>query len=114
MQKFVYNLGCVGIAMICGMPVTAFASDGHSQPKNLALQTTNQDHTVTGVVLDESGQPVIGATIVSKTNPKIMSTTDVNGQFSINVKNSDDVPHPPSLHHEEAPCRVSGLPRYRH
>lgn len=91
MQKFVYNLGCVGIAMICGMPVTAFASDGHSQPKNLALQTTNQDHTVTGVVLDESGQPVIGATIVSKTNPKIMSTTDVNGQFSINVKNSDDV-----------------------
>lgn len=91
MQKFVYNIGCVGIAMICGMPVTAFASDGHSQPKNLALQTTNQDHTVTGVVLDESGQPVIGATIVSKTNPKIMSTTDVNGQFSINVKNSDDV-----------------------
>lgn len=42
MQKIVYNLGCVGIAMICGMPVTAFASDGHSQPKNLALQTTNQ------------------------------------------------------------------------
>jgi hypothetical protein len=30
------------------------------------------------------------------------------------TKNFLHLSRPPSLHHEEAPCRVSGLPRYRH
>lgn len=42
-------------------------------------------------MLDESGQPIIGASIVVKGNPKNGTVTDVNGQISINVSNTDDV-----------------------
>lgn len=52
-----------------------------------SLEVTEQMQTitVTGVILDTTGEPVIGASVVEKgtTNGGI---TDVNGKFSLNVK----------------------------
>ncbi|MDE7443738.1 MAG: TonB-dependent receptor plug domain-containing protein, partial [Muribaculaceae bacterium] len=41
--------------------------------------------TVKGVVSDEAGEPIIGATVVEVGNAKNGTATDVNGAFAINV-----------------------------
>ena len=40
---------------------------------------------VTGTVIDENGDPVIGATVVLSSNSKKGTVTDLNGRFSIDV-----------------------------
>lgn len=44
--------------------------------------------TVKGVVSDEAGEPIIGATVVEAGNAKNGTATDINGAFSINVQPS--------------------------
>lgn len=46
-----------------------------------ALAQTRQ---VRGRVVDESGMPVVGATVVVKDMPTIGTSTDVKGEFSLN------------------------------
>lgn len=46
------------------------------------VQDTSQTKTVTGVVMDENGEPVIGATVLIK-ETSTGSVTDLNGQFTI-------------------------------
>jgi TonB-linked SusC/RagA family outer membrane protein len=41
--------------------------------------------TFTGYVKDENGEPVIGASVVQKGNPKNGTVTDIDGKFSLNV-----------------------------
>ncbi|MCM1093903.1 MAG: TonB-dependent receptor [Lachnospiraceae bacterium] len=55
------------------------------QPASPDAQENAENTTVTvsGTVTDESGQPLIGATINVKGNDKLNSTTDLNGNFSI-------------------------------
>jgi len=40
---------------------------------------------ITGTVIDENGEPVIGATVVEKANPQNGTITDIDGSFSLNV-----------------------------
>lgn len=42
-----------------------------------------QRAVVTGVVKDESGQPVIGATVIVRNQPGLGVTTDIDGKYSI-------------------------------
>lgn len=44
--------------------------------------------TVTGIVLEDNGDPVIGATVREK-GTKSVAVTDLEGHFSINVKNTN-------------------------
>ena len=44
-----------------------------------------QDKPVSGTVTDESGEPVVGASVVVKGNATIGTSTDINGKFSLNV-----------------------------
>ena len=60
---------------------TAAAADVAQAPAG-AGQARNQ---VTGVVTDEQGEPLIGANVVDKKNPKVGVATDVNGRFTLNV-----------------------------
>lgn len=48
-------------------------------------QQNNNERTVKGIVYDESGEPVIGATVIVKDYPGRGVVTNVDGQFSINV-----------------------------
>lgn len=41
--------------------------------------------TITGVVVDEQDEPVIGATIVAKGRPSEGATTNIDGRFTLNV-----------------------------
>lgn len=83
------------------LPLAAFASSSPSKGSGTdvatsrssavsgTLQQNQAGRKITGVVMDESGQPVIGATVTVKRNPKIVSVTDADGQFSINAGNND-------------------------
>lgn len=44
-----------------------------------------QNIKVTGIVTDESGQPIISAGVLDKTNPKNGVVTDMNGRYNITV-----------------------------
>ncbi len=43
------------------------------------------DNIVTGVVTDNNGSPLIGATVTLKSNPKIVTATDNSGKFSLDI-----------------------------
>ena len=46
---------------------------------------------VTGQVVDENGETVIGASVVLKSNPKVGAVTDADGKFMLTVSNTKDV-----------------------
>lgn len=47
-----------------------------------------QNKQVSGTVIDESGEPVIGASVIAKGHATIGTVTDVNGKFSLNIPTS--------------------------
>ena len=48
------------------------------------VQAWAQKQTVTGTVIEQNGEPVIGATIMEKGTSN-GTTTDIDGNFTINV-----------------------------
>lgn len=59
--------------------------------ENIAFAEQQAKHQkVTGLVLDENGEPVIGASVVLKSNPKKGTVTDTDGKFTIDVTNTKD------------------------
>lgn len=46
---------------------------------------------VTGTVSDEFGEPIIGATVIAKSNPSIATTTDIDGRFSLRLADVNEV-----------------------
>lgn len=47
--------------------------------------------TIKGIVVDENGEPVIGASVTEALGTTRGSVTDVNGNFSINVGNGSKI-----------------------
>jgi len=47
--------------------------------------TIAQTSKITGTVVDETGEPVIGATIVPKGNSQLGTVTNIDGKFSLNL-----------------------------
>lgn len=75
MRKHLY----LSLLLACGMPITAYA--------NPEPQATQQSiGTITGTVVDENGDPVIGASVFEKGNARNGASTDIDGNFSIKVK----------------------------
>ena len=62
---------CLGVMLLCAIPMAAFAQGGK--------------HSVKGTIVDQAGEPVIGAMVaeVGTTNGAI---TDIQGGFALNVK----------------------------
>lgn len=48
-----------------------------------------QQYSLKGEVLDELGDPLIGATVKTKSNPNNGVMTDINGRFALNVSKGD-------------------------
>lgn len=67
----------IGFGYLCASagPVTAAIT---SQP-------TQSDHRVTGTVLDENGEPVVGASILVKGLKGVGAVSDLDGKFSLMV-----------------------------
>lgn len=63
-----------------------------SYPMDASAQQLRKDDSsveLQGIVKDEKGEPVIGATIVAKNQPGLGSTTDMDGKFKIKVDEYD-------------------------
>lgn len=54
-------------------------------PSAIATVVSQEKKTVTGVIVDENGEPVIGANIIEKGTPDNGTITDIDGKFSLNV-----------------------------
>lgn len=46
----------------------------------------SKDETITSYVVDDKGQPIIGATVIVKETPSVGLVTDINGKFSITTR----------------------------
>lgn len=69
----------LSLLLAAGMPITAYA--------NPEPQATQQSiGTITGTVVDENGEPVIGASVFEKGNSRNGTATDIDGKFSVKVK----------------------------
>ena len=87
------------------MPLSTFAADnaigsnsanavGLLKPKAETVAFADQQakhQKVTGQVVDENGETVIGASVVLKSNPKVGAVTDADGKFTLTVSNTKDV-----------------------
>ena len=69
----------LSLLLAAGMPITAYA--------NPEPQATQQSiGAITGTVVDENGEPVIGASVFEKGNSRNGTATDIDGKFSVKVK----------------------------
>lgn len=62
----------------------AFAADVVSEKDNMSIHETLQSKTVTGVVVDAAGVPVIGANVIVK-GTTVGTITDFDGNYSLEV-----------------------------
>ena len=65
-------------------PVPIWAADTDSQ-ETAATAVVQQSVSVSGVVKDESGEPIIGASVVDKDNPSNGVITDIDGRFKLTL-----------------------------
>ena len=95
--------GVIGAAFL--LPLSTFAADNAIgsnsanavsllKPKTETFVLAEQQakhQKVTGQVVDENGETVIGASVVLKSNPKVGAVTDADGKFTLTVSNTKDV-----------------------
>jgi TonB-linked SusC/RagA family outer membrane protein len=62
-----------------------FACFFATHAEQLSLNKMQQAQTISGVVQDQNGEPVTGATVLEKGNSNNGTITDINGVFSIQV-----------------------------
>lgn len=63
--------------------------NSNSKPIELLKQEVKFDKTITGVVTDEAGIPLIGVDIVAKTYPTIGTISDIDGKYSLTVPDDE-------------------------
>ncbi len=77
-----------------GQPISYEVSNQKIVLKKGAIKTSTQDkvggRTVSGVVTDSSGEPIIGAVVKLK-GSTTGTTTDIDGRYMINVNKNNDV-----------------------
>ncbi|MDE5726231.1 MAG: SusC/RagA family TonB-linked outer membrane protein, partial [Duncaniella sp.] len=61
------------------------------QSDSLAVSPPPTTRTVSGMVVDDTGESVIGATITAKGKPKIAAVSDVEGRFNLSGLRDGDV-----------------------
>lgn len=82
-----WRCGLVGVAACSMLSFSSSAAMAGTTPVKTPEAFAQQQGTVAvkGVVKDSNGEPIIGAT-VKAANGKVGAITDINGNFSIDVK----------------------------
>lgn len=52
-------------------------------------QTADERILIKGIVLDQRGEPLVGATIIAQNQPGLGTTTDIDGNFSFRCRETD-------------------------
>jgi TonB-linked SusC/RagA family outer membrane protein len=87
-KKVRYPITCslrYPMAMMLGLSI-------FTTPQSIALPVAHTtahvmylDRTVTGIVKDENGEPLVGVSVMLKNGNGIGASTDLNGEFSLNI-----------------------------
>ncbi len=80
-QKSSLFAGLTLVAAVSLMPATSYAVGGGLRAANVAAQ----QQKATGKVLDASGEPLIGVSVVVKGDSRTGAITDLDGNFTIDV-----------------------------
>jgi len=75
---------CLFVTAFSALVSPAFAADVVSEKDNMSIHETLQSKTVTGVVVDAAGVPVIGANVIVK-GTTVGTITDFDGNYSLEV-----------------------------
>lgn len=70
------------LLLACGMPLTGFFT---SYAAPTPQQQGQSVVSISGIVLDENNEPVIGASVVQKDNTSNAAATDFDGNFTLNL-----------------------------
>lgn len=85
-QAYVKAIACLVLA--CGGTLPTIAANETSS--NPSVQSIQQNGTtIKGVVVDEQGEPIIGASVVEKGNAKNGTVTDLDGNYTLQLKKSN-------------------------
>ncbi len=82
-QAYVKAIACLVLAY-GGVNSALAASETSSSPKTEAVQQS--EVTVKGTVKDANGEPIIGASVIDKSNAKNGTVTDLDGNYTLKVK----------------------------
>lgn len=75
---------CLFVTAFSALVSPAFAADVVSVKDNMSIHETLQSKTVTGVVVDAAGVPIIGANVIVK-GTTVGTITDFDGNYSLEV-----------------------------
>ena len=74
-------------ASLCVMtPLSAAADERDNVNENQSLAVQQAKKSITGTVLDNNGEPVVGATVVEKGVPNNGTITNLDGKFTLSIK----------------------------
>ena len=73
-------------SMLTLVPITASASATGSENENTVQAVQQAKKTVTGLVKDANGEPIIGATVAEVGNATNATITDANGNYRLQIK----------------------------
>lgn len=76
--------GLLTLALMGGAGINAYAADSNMGGYSPVPQASSQKHTVTGTVVDESGEPMIGVSVM-QVGTTTGVATDFDGNFSLSV-----------------------------
>lgn len=79
--------GAVCLLMACGAGVGSIFA---AEPPAALSAPQSQSHKLTGMVIDQNGEPVIGASVMVK-GTTVGTATDIDGRFTINVPKKGSV-----------------------
>lgn len=57
----------------------------------LAISVSAQNYTASGTVVDDNGEPVIGASVILKGKSTVGTVTDFDGKYKLTVPNQNSV-----------------------
>ena len=83
------QLSFVTLSLLIGAACPINMQAANEDAASVAI--VQQQKTVTGKVLDATGEPIIGANVVVKGNPTLGSITDMDGKFSVSGVKTGDV-----------------------
>lgn len=90
------------------------ASSGTTNEMTDTITATQQTVVIAGTVVDEAGEPVIGANISIGKNPEIIAVSDTNGFFSLKKIHGDETIKVAFLGYEPETVRLTkGKQTYR-
>lgn len=84
LRKQSRQVACLcALSFLAMMPAVTYAGPERNHDAEALQQSSKR--TIEGTVTDATGEPIIGASVVEKGNPKNATVSDVNGKFKLAV-----------------------------